>query len=306
MALLNWYARKKMPLAYAAEMSYSQLYEQVSEHDRSVWAFAYDNNYLPAEKEKIKRLLNDSMHILVTDASYTKMEKIMAWLYPYVPKTYDEPADSVYSMPVSKLIAGMQTNRIKVFCTNHTEILGLLATEAGMQVRSVTNEGAVSPANGLHSFNEIFIPEAKRWAFADLTHGIAYVKQNGLPLNIAEINEQLRSKTTDSSIVFKIYNEGLQDKKMEALPATATAYFGGTGQFRYYLSGYLQNQQPVSIINRLKIFFSIQPQYGFNGRSSHSYNAAFLTRLISSYALLICVPVCIILLLYRLFLRRGK
>ncbi len=305
-AMLNWYARKKLTLAYAEEMSYSQLYEQVNENDRSVWAFAYDNNYSAAEKEKIKQILKDSMHILASDPSYVKMEKIIAWLYPYVPGTYNEPGDSVYSMPVTKLIACMQVNSIKVFCTNHTEILGLLATEAGLQVRSVTNEGAVSPGKDLHSFNEIFIPEANRWAYADLTHGVAYIKKNEVPLNIVELNEQLNSKKYDSSIKLKIYNKGLREERLDRLPETVIGYISGARKFRYYFSEYLQNQQPVSFMNRVRIFMSTRPQFAFNGELQRSANPAFMARLISSYTLLACVTCFLILMIYWLFLRRRK
>lgn len=305
-AAINWYARKKMPLAYAAEMSYSELYEQVKEKDRSVWAFAYDNNYSPSEKEKIKKLLSDSMHLLASDPSYVKIEKIIAWLYPFVPANYDEPGDSVYSIPVSKLIECMQASSIKVFCTNHTEILGLLATEAGMQVRSVTNEGAIGPPTGLHSFNEVFIPEAQRWAYTDLTHGIAYIKKNDIPLNIVDVNQLLNSKVYDSNITLKIYDKGLQKKNFDAIPNTAVGYFSGARQFRYYHAAYLQNQQPASFMNRAKIFFSSHPQYSFYGKPAQSPAPAFLLRLISSYILLVCVAGCINLMIYRLFLKRGK
>lgn len=283
--LLNRYASKKMPLAYAAEMSEEELYDS-SINARQKWAYAYDNNNSAEEQQTIRKWLTDSMGIRPSDDSYTKLDKIFAWLAPSVPGTYDVPADSVYTLPVSKLAAGMRAKSIKLFCTNHTEMLGKFATEAGLQVRSVTNEGAVAPADSLHSFNEIYIPESRAWAYADLTHGIAWIKENNEPVGILQLNRLLENASADSAVLMKTFQHGVTMQTLKQLPPPAVTYFKGKRVFRFYFSSYLQHQRPAGFFNRARLFLSTEPQFAFNGVNSFP-GAALLIRLIASYGLLL-------------------
>jgi hypothetical protein len=176
-----------------------------------------------ASLAQTSRILRDEVGISDSDATFTRMEKLVPYLRKTLRGAGGVPKDDERWMNPFRLYNEMAAGTGKGWCTQHAQVYVFWANRAGIPTRFVF--GARTQDNSIvytgHSWAESYIREQHRWAFVDLTQGELYITdKKGQVLNTAELFQLNQHNAFDSTNV-RLYADWIW-KNHPGIPATDT------------------------------------------------------------------------------------
>lgn len=160
------------------------------------WAFK-KGTYPEAEVMAARKLSADSIGIFEDDAAEVKMIKIASFLILKFYKQLGSPSEELRTLtPWRQYEALREDTTQDLYCTHFSAMYSFFCRVNGLSIREIECKSV----NDLHIFNEIFLPEEKKWVYSDLTHGIVRMKKDRQIMSTLEMYASLQDTTSSLTI----------------------------------------------------------------------------------------------------------
>jgi hypothetical protein len=231
--------------------------------------------YTTEDEVKVsKKILRDSIRIVLSDNSLTKIKKIGSYILKKIGSKRGLPMDTMDFLSPLQRFEFAQKNKSKVWCGDFSDIFSFFANLEGIPTRSVWVEG---DANGIksagHSFNETYVEELGKWIFIDLTSNTLGIQNaNEEYLNTLQFYNGHQLKTSD--LFLTIYHDSVYKTPIDYTNSFYNNYFGSNNNFVFYNSRQF-NTQLYSFSEKIKRYFLKCPTFGIYSNQLQADNTKF-------------------------------
>ena len=256
----------------------------------SLFDWKQESQYITQEDyNDAKKLLIDSIKISEGDNTIEKIQKIAAYIIKKLDTCRGIPSDSMDFISPIKQIKFAELNKSKVWCGNFASIFSFLAGNANLITRAVdlgsNYDGILKPAPR-HSFNEVFIPELKKWVFVDLTSKTIFIKSpSGELLNTIDFYTMHMLKSNQlTTVTFE--NDSLKEIEYCEIEPFYSNYFSANSHFIFYFKDQF-SESTYSLNSKLMRYFFKKPTFTIFSNTINNDNHKFYLKQFSIFALLI-------------------
>lgn len=184
-----------------------------------------------------KQILMDSMQVIPSENSVSKIQKIGSYIYKKIHHQLGMPNDSMDAFSPLKQFALAQQGKSEIWCGSYTNIFSFFANTAGVITRSIWVDGE---ANGIssagHNFNECYIKEINQWIFVDLmSNTLALQTKNGSYLNSIDFYN-LHQLHSNDIMVSSLKNDSIVKSEYDYSNSFYSNYFNPKVNFVYYFA----------------------------------------------------------------------
>jgi hypothetical protein len=180
---------------YIYQTGESEIY-RIDSASVSKWSFTKEA-YAESEVHRARKLSADSIGIFEDDAAEVKMNKIASFLILKFYKQLGSPSEELRTLTPWRQYKVLREDTTQdLYCTHFSAMYSFFCRVNGLSIREIECKGV----NDLHIFNEIFLPEEKKWVYSDLTHGIVRMKKDKQSMSTLEMYASLQD-TTSSLII---------------------------------------------------------------------------------------------------------
>lgn len=256
-------------------------------HSLNDWEPAYPNT-TEMDFAKAKKLLADSVMLRNQDSTTTKVLKIATYILRKLHNRVGIPIDSMDKINPLEQIKFAESNKSKVWCGNFAAIFSFLAANADIKTRAIdlgSNYDSNINPSPRHSFNEVFIPEIKKWVFVDLTSNSIFIKSpSGELMNTIEFYTMHMQKSNQLKVVTCI-NDSIKEIDYSESEPFYRDYFSSNTYFIYYFKNqFFENT--YSLNSKLMRYLFKCPTYTVYSNSIHVDNYKFYVKQLFLIALL--------------------
>jgi hypothetical protein len=255
----------------------------------SLFDWKQESQYITSEDyNDAKKLLIDSVKICEGDNTIEKIQKIATYIIKKLDTCRGIPSDSMDFISPIKQIKFAELNKSKVWCGNFASIFSFLASNANLITRAVdlgSNYGGIQNPSPRHSFNEVFIPELKKWVFVDLTSKTIFMKSpSGELLNTIDFYTMHMLKSSQLTTV-TVENDSLKEIQYYEIEPFYSNYFSPNSHFIFYFKDQFL-ESTYSLNSKLMRYFFKKPTFTIFSNTINNDNHKFYLKQFSIFALL--------------------
>ena len=256
----------------------------------SLFDWKQESQYITQEDyNDAKKLLIDSVKISEGDNTIEKIQKIAAYIIKKLDTCRGIPSDSMDFISPIKQIKFAELKKSKVWCGNFASIFSFLAGNANLITRAVdlgSNYDGILKPSPRHSFNEVFIPELKKWVFVDLTSKTIFMKSpSGELLNTIDFYTMHMLKSNQlTTVTFE--NDSLKEIEYCKIEPFYSNYFSANSHFIFYFKDQFL-ESTYSLNSKLMRYFFKKPTFTIFSNTINNDNHKFYLKQFSIFALLI-------------------
>jgi len=274
--------------AYREVLDYDQLYADHLE----ITKWKHSSPYTSAQEEvTAHNILRDSMHIVDSDNSLIKIQKIGSYILSALDDRRGAPSKIMNGISPLEEFYFARNKKSEVWCGNFANIFSFFANQSGVLTRYVAQEG---DKNNQHVFNECFVKESNQWVLVDLTYKLILAKNNsGNYLNAIDLHNAHISNT-DSITVTTFQDNEIGNTNYTTVRSFYDPYFHRNSLFVFYLNDQFDSRL-YSITSKLKRYLTKSATFVSYGEKGSVSNKKFYYK-ISYFYLLVAFTVCLIAL----------
>lgn len=216
------------------------------------WAFK-KGTYPEAEVMAASKLSADSIGIFEDDAAEVKMNKIASFFILKFYKQLGSPSEELRTLTPWRQYEVLREDATQdLYCTHFSAMYSFFCRVNGLSIREIECKGV----NDLHIFNEVFLPEEKKWVYSDLTHGIVRMKKDRQSMSTLEMYASLQDTTSSVSIESPLHQA--QNVSFASAPirqalqfnfdANCAFYFYQTAELNIIPQPLNKKQDPVALV----------------------------------------------------------
>ena len=255
----------------------------------SLFDWKPESQYITSEDYyDAKKLLIDSIKICEGDNTIEKIQKIATYIIRKLDTCRGIPSDSMDYLSPIKQIKFAELKKSKVWCGNFASIFSFLAGNANLITRAVdlgSNYDDIPNPSPRHSFNEVFIPELKKWVFVDLTSKTIFIKStSGELLNTIDFYTIHMLKSNNlTTVTFE--NDSLKEIEYCEIEPFYSNYFSSNSHFIFYFKEQFL-ESTYSLNSKLMRYFLKKPTFTSFSNTINNDNHKFYLKQFSIFALL--------------------
>lgn len=233
---------------------------------------------------KAKQLLSDSMKVIPSENSVSKIQKIGSYIYRKIHRQLGTPNDSMDALSPLLQFNFAEQGKSEIWCGTYTNVFAFFANAAEVPTRSVWTDGE---ANGIstagHNFNECYIKELKQWIFVDLmSNTLSLQTKNGHYLNTLDFYNLHQLRSTDI-IVSSFKNDSIVKIDYDYTNSFYSNYFNPNVNFVYYYASQF-DKQIYSPSEKIKRYVFKRPTFATFSNATSISNAKFYKKQIALLA----------------------
>ena len=291
----------KIRLNYVSEASYKKkgrtrasdvelMQVSIPIYDKKLYSINHwiQSSEYTSDKEVLiaKQILMDSMKVIPSENSVSKIQKIGSYIYKKINHQLGTPNDSMDALSPLQQFTLAQQGQSEIWCGSYTSIFSFFANTAGITTRSVWVDGE---ANGIstagHNFNECYLKELNQWIFVDLmSNTLSLQTKNGHYLNSLDFYNLHQVHSTDI-IVSSLKNDSIIKTEYNYVDSFYNNYFNPNVNFVYYYASQF-DKKLYNSSEKIKRYISKQPTFANYSNASSISNAKFYKKQIALLALL--------------------
>ena len=236
---------------YIHQVSVTELY-LVDSVSLKKWSYK-DTLYLKEEISKAIEFSNDSIGLTEGESSEQKMHKIASFLIQRFYKQLGSPSDDFRQRsPWAQFVSLRADTTLDLYCTHFSAMYAFFARVNGLSIREIECKGM----NDLHIFNEVYLPEKKKWVYSDLTHGIIALKKGDMYVSTVEMYNQIHQSELDTFEIVSVrdileLNRSYQEVKKSLLfsyDAQCAFYFYQNADLDIRPQALFKQEKPVALV----------------------------------------------------------
>jgi len=194
----------------------------------------YSPHSTTAELALAQQLILENTNVKNNDSTLVKVKKISAFIINTLDTHRGIPADSSNYLSPWQNYKLATANKSKVWCGDFCAILSFFLRAEGIVSREVCFEGKINSVyTAGHSFNEVYIPEIKKWVMVDLTSKAVFITNNFEYLNAVDFYELHRLNAT-GLMVQTVKSDTLLAVAYQQVKPFYDYYFDNEPQLMYY------------------------------------------------------------------------
>ncbi len=233
-----------------------------------------------------KQILLDSMKVLPSENSVSKIQKIGSYIYKKINHQLGTPNDSMDVLSPLQQFTQAQKGQSEIWCGSYTSIFSFFANTAGIATRSVWVDGK---ANGIstagHNFNECYLKELNQWIFVDLmSNSLSLQTKNGQYLNSLDFYN-LHQLHSNDIMISSLKNDSIVKTEYDYSNSFYNNYFNSNINFVYYYASQF-DKKLYNSSEKIKRYFSKKATFATYSNASSISNAKFYKKQIALLALL--------------------
>jgi len=270
------------------------------------WGWYFDD--FEGEEKAAARYLKDSMKILPTDPSITRVMKIAGYILQTSKGMDGTPTDTMTKLSPIDQLEYARAGKSKIWCGIYTAVFSYFACRAGVPVRFIQCGNSWSAiSSGDHVFNEVYIEELGQWLYVDLLAKTIFVKKGERYLNVADVQRLLKYSIDDADLVAGYFNgDSIVLTPYKQVSSTARYYFHPNNTFYFYFGDYLKIHNPRNVFERVKKIFYPKPYYAMYGNNIGSGKSQFDFRIATTYTMVLFMGLCLVFGLVALVIRKKR
>lgn len=197
--------------------------------------------YPAAEVEAGKIFSQQEFGIVPADSSYKKVVKILKGLYQqfFFNRRLADNSDYNYANPLTRYKI-LKERQYIISENEYASLLHFFSRSNDVLIRDVGTTGHINE----HVFSEVFLPEQQRWAYVDVSGGIAGVrdKRTGHLLSSADIMIATDKKEISQLEINFIGDSTGTYHRADTLQQYFDYYFAGTNVLYYFYTVNLEGE----------------------------------------------------------------
>ena len=222
-----------------------------------------------------KQILLDSMKVIPSENSVSKIQKIGSYIYKKIHQQLGTPNDSMDIYSPLKQFTLAQQGKSEIWCGSYTNIFSFFANTAGITTRSVWVEGE---ANGIssagHNFNECYITELNQWIFVDLmSNTLSLQTKSGHYLNSIDFYNLYQLHSNDI-LVSSFKNDSIEKSEYDYSNSFYNNYFNSNINFVYYYASQF-DKKLYNSSEKIKRYISKRSTFAVYSNADSISNAKF-------------------------------
>ena len=234
-----------------------------------------------------QQLLSDSMKVILSENSISKIQKIGSYIYKKIHQKLGTPNDSMDLLSPLQQFNLAQQGYSEIWCGTYTNIFSFFANTAGITTRSVWVEGK---ANGIstagHNFNECYIKELNQWIFVDLmSNSLSIQTKNGHYLNSIDFYNLHQIRSNDI-MVSSSKNDSIIKTEYDYSNSFYDNYFSPNVNFVYYYASQF-DKNIYSSFEKIKRYLSKRPTFATYSNALYVSNTKFYKKQMALLALVL-------------------
>lgn len=232
-----------------------------------------------------KQILSDSMKVISSENSISKIQKIGSYIYRKIHRQLGTPNDSLDSLSPMQQFNLAIHGQSEIWCGTYTNIFSFFANAAGITTRSVWVDGEV---NGIstagHNFNECYIKELYQWIFVDLmSNTLSLQTKNGHYLNSLDFYNLHQLHSSDI-IVSSFKNDSITTSEYDYSNSFYNNYFNPNVNFVYYYASQF-HKNVYSPSEKIKRYLFKRPTFATYSNALPVANTKFYKKQMALLAL---------------------
>jgi hypothetical protein len=221
----------------------------------------YNKRFTAADLKRGKDLLQRFAGLDTIPSAEARMIAIGSWIHRSFYRKVGGPSATLsgLSNPLQQYDLLIQDSSQKLWCSQYRSLFGFFCTAAGLQNRYIDAVPVDSIYDGFHGLNEVYLPELKKWAMADITRNILLLKKNDDPFSAADYYEFRRAAKTDTLTGIQGTDSLYRIFHSPVAPEPRDKYFHQGYMLRYY---YTVNVPEVYTTgNKIRRYILARPWY---------------------------------------------
>jgi hypothetical protein len=229
------------------------------------------------EKEIViaKQILSDSMKVIPSENSISKIQKIGSYIYRKIHQQLGTPNDSMDILSPMQQFDLAQRGQSEIWCGSYTTIFSFFANTAGITTRSVWVDGEVNGISAAgHNFNECYIKELNQWIFVDLmSNTLSLQTKKGRYLNSIDFYN-LHQLHSNDFMVSSLKNDSIIKLEYDYSNSFYKNYFNSNINFTYYYASQF-DKKLYNASEKIKRYIFKRPTFATYSNAGSISNAKF-------------------------------
>lgn len=234
-----------------------------------------------------KQILSDSMKVISSENSISKIQKIGSYIYRKIHHQLGTPNDNLDALSPMQQFNLAQQGQSEIWCGTYTNIFSFFANTAGIITRSVWIDGE---ANGIstagHNFNECYVKELNQWIFVDLmSNTLSLQTKNGHYLNSIDFYNLHQLQSADM-MISSFINDSIKTSEYDYSNSFYSNYFNPNVNFVYYYASQF-DKNIYSASEKTKRYLLKRPTFATYSNAVSIPNTKFYRKQIALLAFII-------------------
>lgn len=250
----------------------------------SIHDLTYSPDDYPAQDVAEARALLQAAGIGPSASTEERLRRVWLLVFQALDGHRGTPPPWLNRLPVLEQYRRLVKGEVRSHCNTFAGIFALFATAAGVPTRVVDTNRVLNGVDlSAHTFAEVYLPETGRWAYSDVTLGVAFVRdgRSGRTLDAVQLSGLLQAGATGGLVATVERGGRLVDVAFDDLPGRdfVAAYLNHNATFVYHRR-YADRGAARAWLHR----YLIAPELAY---SLHGDNRKHWTKLACFYMLLL-------------------